>query len=103
MPLLIERSADERDVVCGGFLGWDALARLRQLGLDVDALGAKPIHRLRLVAGNKVVERPLPKPAAGLSRRRLDAALLRLAEAGIGAGVRVRRYFPFRLCVERLR
>lgn len=81
MPLVIERSPGERDLVCGGFLGWDALARLRQLGLDVAALGARPIHRLRLVAGNKVVERPLPKPAAGLSRRRLDASLLRLAEA----------------------
>jgi menaquinone-9 beta-reductase len=80
MPLVIERSAGERDVVCGGFLGWDSLARLRQLGVDAAALGAKPIHRLRLVAGGKIVERPLPKPAAGLSRRRLDAALLRLAE-----------------------
>ena len=80
-PLVIERSAGERDVVCGGFLGWDALARLRQLGLDAEALGARPIHRLRLVAGEKVVERPLPQPAAGLSRRLLDAALLRLAEA----------------------
>ncbi|MFL6845453.1 MAG: methyltransferase domain-containing protein [Allosphingosinicella sp.] len=26
-----------------------------------------------------------------------------LAEAGVGEGVKVRRYFPFRLCVERLR
>jgi 2-polyprenyl-3-methyl-5-hydroxy-6-metoxy-1,4-benzoquinol methylase len=26
-----------------------------------------------------------------------------LAEAGIAGGVRIRRYFPFRLCVERLR
>jgi SAM-dependent methyltransferase len=26
-----------------------------------------------------------------------------LADAGIGEGVKVRRYFPFRLCVERLR
>jgi flavin-dependent dehydrogenase len=81
MPLVIERSAGERDVVCGGFLGWDALARLGQLGLDPAALGAKHIHRLRLVAGTRMVERPLPKPAAGLSRRRLDSALLRLAEA----------------------
>ncbi|MGQ0659532.1 NAD(P)/FAD-dependent oxidoreductase [Sphingosinicella sp.] len=81
MPLVIERAAGERDIVCGGFLGWDALARLRQLGLDAAALGARPIHRLRLVAGDKMVERPLPKPAAGLSRRQLDAALLRLAEA----------------------
>ena len=80
MPVLVERSSGERDVVCGGFLGWDALAALRRLGLDPAALGARPIHRLRLVAGRRIVEKRLPAPAAGLSRRRLDAALLGLAE-----------------------
>lgn len=80
MPVVIDRAAGERDVVCGGFLGWDAIAHLRRLGLDPAALGARPIHRLRLVAGEKVVETGLPRPAAGLSRRRLDAALLRIAE-----------------------
>lgn len=86
MPLLIERSAGERDVVCGGFLGWDAVARLRQLGLDPAKLGARTIQRLRLVAGRQVIERPLPEPAMGLSRRRLDSALLAVAE-GQGAEV----------------
>lgn len=81
MPLLIERSTGERDVVCGGFLGWDAVARLKQIGLDPAGLGARPIHRLRLVAGTRTVEQPLPKAAFGLSRRRLDAALLAIAEA----------------------
>lgn len=80
MPVLIERSAAEHDLVCGGFLGWDALAHLRRLGLDPAQLGARPIHRLRLIAGDRVVETALPKPAAGLSRRRLDATLLRIAE-----------------------
>ena len=79
-PVLVERSTGERDVVCGGFLGWDAIAALKRLGLDVEALGARPIHRLRLVAGQKILERDLPRPAAGLSRRRLDSALLRIAE-----------------------
>jgi flavin-dependent dehydrogenase len=86
MPVLIERAPGERDLVCGGFLGWDALAALGRLGLDAAALGAKPIHRLRLVAGGRTVETDLPKAAAGLSRRRLDAALLHLAE-GAGAAV----------------
>jgi 2-polyprenyl-3-methyl-5-hydroxy-6-metoxy-1,4-benzoquinol methylase len=36
------------------------------------------------------------------SFRRSDWSAI-LADAGVGAGVRVRRYFPFRLCVERLR
>ena len=80
MPVLVERSAGERDVVCGGFLGWDALAALRRLGLDAHALGARPIRRLRLVSGEQIVEADLPMPAAGLSRRRLDETLLRLAE-----------------------
>ena len=80
MPVVIDRAAGERDVVCGGFLGWDAIAHLRRLGLDPMMLGAKPIHRLRLVAGTRSVEVALPGVAAGLSRRRLDATLLRLAE-----------------------
>jgi flavin-dependent dehydrogenase len=80
-PELIERSAGERDVVCGGFLGWDALAALRRLGIDAAELGARPIERLRLYSGNRTIEAKLPKRAAGLSRRRLDSALLRAAEA----------------------
>jgi flavin-dependent dehydrogenase len=48
--------------------------------VDAASLGAKPIRRLRLVAGKRVVETDLPNAAAGLSRRRLDAALLRLAQ-----------------------
>jgi flavin-dependent dehydrogenase len=79
-PEVIERSAGDRDVVCGGFLGWDALARLKRLGLDSEALGARPIRRLRLVAGRRLFEGDLPQAAAGLSRRRLDAALLETAE-----------------------
>lgn len=79
-PVLIERSAGKRDIVCGGFLGWDALAALRRLGLDPDALGARPIRRLRLIDGRRVVEADLPRAAAGLSRRRLDGAMFGLAE-----------------------
>jgi flavin-dependent dehydrogenase len=81
MPVLIERGAGPRDVVCGGFLGGDALAALGRLGLDPAALGARPIRRLRLAARGRCVETRLPWRAAGLSRRRLDAALLDLAEA----------------------
>ena len=87
-PQLIERSAGPRDVVCGGFLGWDALARLERLGLHAAAFGAQPIARLRLVAGTGSVEAGLPHRAAGLSRRRLDATLLDLAAA---AGARIDR------------
>lgn len=80
MPVVIERSAGERDLVCGGFLGWDALAALAKLGLDPTTLGARPIHRLRLASQGRTVEANLPHAAAGLSRRRLDASLLAMAE-----------------------
>jgi flavin-dependent dehydrogenase len=86
MPVLIERAREPRDIVCGGFLGWDALAALERLGLDVMTLGARPIRRLRLVSGRKVVEAALPRAAAGISRRCLDQAMLDLAES-TGASV----------------
>ena len=89
-PVLIDRSPGERDLVCGGFLGWDALAALKRLGLDPAALGARPIHRLRLAARDRIVETALPGAAAGLSRRRLDAALLRMAEEAGAAVLRGR-------------
>ena len=79
-PLVIERSTGPHDVVCGGFLGWDALTALRRLGLDPAELNAHPIHRLRLVSPTGSVETVLPHPAAGLSRRILDAALLATAQ-----------------------
>lgn len=78
---IIDRAIGPRDCVCGGFLGWDALAALRRLGIDAGALGARPISRLRLVADGRRVELPLPHPAAGLSRRALDEALIHAAGA----------------------
>lgn len=85
---LIERQPGAHDVVCGGFLGWDALAALRRLGVDTQELGARPISQLRLTSGRRVIETRLPKSAAGLSRRCLDEALRHAAE---GAGATVRR------------
>ncbi|MEA3066384.1 MAG: hypothetical protein QOJ27_2845, partial [Sphingomonadales bacterium] len=85
---LIERSDGPHDIVCGGFLGWDALAALERLGLDPAALGARPIHRLRLISTQRRIEVPLPRPAAGLSRRTLDEAML---AAAAQAGAKVRR------------
>ncbi|MCW1431015.1 NAD(P)/FAD-dependent oxidoreductase [Novosphingobium sp. JCM 18896] len=99
LPHLIERTSGEHDVVCGGFLGWDALALLGRLGIDTTALGARPITRLRLIAGKRRIEAPLPHAAAGLSRRSLDAALLAAAEragAEVTRGVTVRSADPQR-------
>lgn len=86
-PELVEKTHEAHDVVvCGGFLGWDALASLAELGIDVEALGGQAIDRVRLVTAEKRVEAALPHPAAGLSRRTLDAALL-AAAAKAGAAV----------------
>ena len=87
-PLLTERTTGPHDMVCGGFLGRDALASLGSLGIDVGALGARPIVRVRLIAGTRRIEAPLPFAAAGLSRRTLDAALL---DAASTAGAIVER------------
>lgn len=84
---LIERTSGPRHVVCGGFLGWDALAALERLGMDAWSLGARPIERVRLASAEQVVEAVLPHRAAGLSRRTLDEALI---GAAAGAGVVVR-------------
>ncbi len=85
---LIERTIGPRDVVCGGFLGWDALAALDRLGIDAWVLGARAIGRVRLVGGERLVEATLPHRAAGLSRRILDEALM---DAAARAGALVRR------------
>jgi flavin-dependent dehydrogenase len=85
---LIERTEGPHDIVCGGFLGWDALDALDRLGLDPAVLGARPIRRLRLISAKRSVEMPLPRLAAGLSRRTLDEAMLAAAHR---AGAAVRR------------
>ncbi|WP_242126505.1 FAD-dependent monooxygenase [Sphingobium sp. Sx8-8] len=98
-PHLVERHALPHDSVCGGFLGWDALAALRDLGVDAFALGGRPIERLRLLAGERSVELPLPQRAAGLSRRLLDEALIGRAQmmgAIVTRGRTVRAADPLR-------
>ena len=96
-PLLIDRNRDAPDQLCGGFLGWDALAALDALGVDAAVLGAPAITRVRVIAGGTTIEAALPHRAAGLSRRTLDAALLARAQAegaGIERGVLVRMLDP---------
>ncbi len=86
-PLLLERHVAPHDVVCGAFLGPDTLARLATVGINPDQLGASHIHALRLVRGSREIVRPLPFAARGLSRLRMDAALLDTA-AQQGADIR---------------
>jgi flavin-dependent dehydrogenase len=83
---LIEREPTPRHKVCGEFLSGEALADLRGLGMDAASLGAVPIDRVRLAATRRAAQAPLPFPAASLTRKALDTALI--AEA-VAAGVRV--------------
>jgi flavin-dependent dehydrogenase len=85
---LIEREATPCHKVCGEFLSGEALEDLHALGIDVASLGAVPIDHVRLAAARRAAEAPLPFPAASLTRRALDTALI--AEA-IAAGVCVER------------
>lgn len=84
--LVLERTREATLKVCGDFLSGEALGLLLRLGLDTGAAGASPVASLILASGRHVAHAPLPFPAAGLSRRALDEALLRLAEAA-GASV----------------
>ena len=82
---LIEREHTPRNKVCGEFLSGEALEDLHALGIDVAPLGAVPIDYVRLAAARRAAEAPLPFPAASLTRKALDTALI--AEA-VAAGVR---------------
>ena len=86
--LLLERTREPGDALCGGFLSWQTLARLERLGLDRAMLGGQPVTRVRLFAGRRHSETPLPALAMGVSRRRLDSVL---QAAAIGAGAALER------------
>jgi flavin-dependent dehydrogenase len=90
---LVEREAGPHDKVCGEFISGEAAGYLGRLGLDLDALGAVPIRRVQFSARGPAAGSDLPFTAFSLSRRRLDEALLGLAEdAGVDLirGCRVR-------------
>lgn len=85
---ILERERGAHHKVCGEFLSREAVAYLEQAGLDLLALGAQPIHRVRLSAGSRLVETRLPFTALSLSRCVLDEAMLTQAAQ---AGCRVER------------
>ena len=87
-PLVIEREQGARDKICGEFLSAEAQAHLGALGLDLGGLGGAAITGARLVSGRRMAQSPLPFAALGLTRRRLDEALL--AHAG-RLGARIER------------
>lgn len=87
-PLLIERTRETGDALCGGFLSWRTLRTLDRLGIAGEALTPRTITRVRLFAGERHAEARLPAPARAVSRHRLDTLLLAAAGA---AGARIER------------
>ncbi len=84
--LVLERSRGPHHTVCGEFLSEETQVVLGSLGLEPRTLGATTITRFRLVKGERHATTLLPFAAAGLSRFRLDEALLGAA-ARAGAEV----------------
>lgn len=92
--ILMERDAEPAHRICGEFISGDAQTMLDRLGLNLETLGATRMDRLRIVTATRTIAAPLPFAAFGLTRRRLDAALLDLAAtagARIELGATVRR------------
>ncbi len=91
-PLLLERHP-HADALCGGFVSWRTLDRIAGLGVDPDALNRDRLTHVTLFAGSRVRQATLPRPAIGVSRRRLDTLLREAARrngAAIETGVTVR-------------
>jgi flavin-dependent dehydrogenase len=79
-PTLFDRNREPPDMLCGGFISWQTLESLGQLGVSSEALGGPAIDQVALYAGDRCVRARLPKAGMGLSRRRLDNLLLSAAE-----------------------
>jgi menaquinone-9 beta-reductase len=78
--IVLEKTSGAHHKVCGEFLSAEAQALLARLGLDVWQHGARPAGVLGLEFGDRNERLALPFRGAGLSRFRLDQALLDLAE-----------------------
>jgi flavin-dependent dehydrogenase len=86
--LLIERTAETGDALCGGFLSWRTLETLERIGIRRSALNRDDIRWLRLFAGKHKAEAWLPRPALAVSRWRLDMLMI---EHAVTAGAAVER------------
>jgi len=78
--LLIDKATFPRQKVCGCCMNAAALEVLRAVGLEAlpDQLGARPLHELLLVEGQRRVSIALP-PGVALSREAFDTALIQQA------------------------
>jgi flavin-dependent dehydrogenase len=86
--LLLEKEQTPHHKVCGEFLSHESVAYIRGCGVEPLELGAASIRFLRLCFGSEVSTIALPFPALSLSRRVLDDALMKRAEAA-GCAIRI--------------
>lgn len=89
---VLERAETSHHKVCGEFVSIEVQTDLAHLGIDLAALGAVPIDRIRVVAGGRRHEAALPFRAVGISRALLDEALLQSAQqagAVVERGVKI--------------
>jgi menaquinone-9 beta-reductase len=85
-PVVLERSVETGDALCGGFLSWRTMARLDALGIG--DFGAHRIDTLRVFHRDRQASARLPGLAIGVSRHRLDT---RMQEVAVAAGCELRR------------
>lgn len=96
-PLILERTLETGDAICGGFISWQTLTTLERLGFGLDDLRGHRVTQLALFTAKRMATARLPKSAIGLSRRRLDTLLLARAVAegaNLERGVTVRAISP---------
>jgi flavin-dependent dehydrogenase len=87
-PLVLERTVEDPDLLCGGFLSWRTLDRLAALDIDARTLGGTPVDHVAIFASGRSARAALPGIGMAVSRLRLDALLRARAEA---AGAVIRR------------
>ena len=85
-PLLLDRTENVGDPLCGGFMSWRTLAQLEALGIVTDDLGGQRVDHLRIFANGREARSPLPQSALGLSRHALDT---RMRQAALARGARL--------------
>lgn len=76
---LLESQEGAHHKACGEFLSIEAQQHLEHIGLDLDVFGASHVRFMRLVTSGGIAEARLPFVARGLSRWRLDEALIDIA------------------------
>src|SRR5690606_7769355 len=60
-PIIVDRDAEARDQLCGGFLSWRTAEQLRALGVDPLRLSASPIDAIALFGAKRERVAALPR------------------------------------------